>query len=530
MRKHKKGLSLLIALMMLVSMTMVFTVTASAAGEGAITINQPASDTVNNEGQVFNAYKVFNLTYAGDAFSYTVDPRFRAFFGTSAAGALGFSAGMTDPQIAMKIVDFDAVAMRAFADGLLGYIEANAGITPDGTTTGTRTDPSVISNLDLGYYLVTGSVVTEDGEATVVTACSLDTTAPNALVTPKVDAPTIGKEVYNHNTEDWSDWTDLNIGDTAEFKLTSKVPANLVGYDTYTYTVHDRMSAGLTFNNDVAVTVGGSVYTHFSVQENPTPGANCSNCTLHIIFDSTEILKHLGEDIVITYSAEVNGDAVIGAPGNPNTVWLEFSNNPYDSSARGKTEEDRVVVYTFRIDIFKYTGSLSDGPEALSGAVFELRKTAGGAPIDLVRLTSGNADAPAVYRTTIESDTAGVTQIISPESGKIEIKGLDAGVYYLVETAAPDGYNLLPGPILVTITHNNPGQQRGSFTVSYEAVGEDGEQVTANGTVNVLNLTGTEFPGTGGVGRTIFTLVGSALMVGALAALFLRRRVKSERF
>jgi len=512
MKQFKKGLSLLVALMLLMSMTMAFTTTAFAAGTSSITIKQPGSTTLSNEGQVFNAYKVFDLTYSGDAYTYTVAADFKAFFSDPPAD-LGLSGDMTDPQIAAVIsaLEDDGAEMRIFGDALAAYINTHmATVHPAGTATGSKTGNVTINNLELGYYLVTGSVKIGNTETSVVASCSLTSTNPTADVTPKFDVPSIEKEVNGDATD------NASIGDTVDYTITARVPANLALYDTYTFTIHDKMGEGLTFNDDVVVTVGGMPYSAYTVTSrekgNVAHGANCNDCTLHITFDTTEILKNMGETVVATYSATINEKAVIGgAAGNSNAAYLEFSNDPF-SNGKGTTVPDTTNVYTYYVDIFKFTGSSIP----LANAIFKLQ-TAGGEDIGLVLMNPGDGTNPAVYRhmnATEKAEGAASAPITTPESGLVKIIGLGAGDYKLTETQAPDGYNLLPDSVRVEILadNNNIG-----FTVTYGT--------GAEGIVAVENLSGTEFPGTGGIGRTIFTISGSILMAGALAALYFRRKV-----
>jgi len=510
MKKCKKGLSLLVALMLLMSMTMAFTTTAFAAGTSVITINQPASDTVTNEGQVFSAYKVFDLTYAGDAYTYTVAADFKAFFSDPPDG-LGLNGAMTDPQIAGVISSHsnDGVEIRALGDALAAYIDAHRlTVLPEKSAPGTKTGATTITGLDLGYYLVTGSVKIDGTETTVVASCSLTSTTPNASITPKVDVPSIEKKVNGDATDNGS------IGDKVEYTITAKVPENLALYDSYTFTIHDKMGAGLTFNNDVDVRVG---ITEFSASGDYTLTTVISpvtdETTITIALNNKKILNHMGETVVVTYSATINEKAVVKGMGNSNEAYLEFSNDPFNTGT-GTTVPDITNVYTYEIDVFKYTKE-GETDKPLANATFNLQ-IAGGDDIGVKLMATGDGTNPSVYRHMNAQEKAGGAVsdiIITPLSGKIKIVGLSEGSYTLTETRAPDGYNLLPDSIGVRITaiDNNA-----NFKVTY---GADGE-----GTIRVLNLSGTEFPGTGGIGRTIFTIGGTILMAGALAALYFRRK------
>jgi len=510
MNKCKKGLSLLVALMLLMSMTMAFTTTAFAAGTSVITINQPDSDTITNDGQLFSAYKVFDLTYADDAFTYTVASSFKAFFNNPPEG-LGLTGDMSDPQIAAVISGHsnDGGEMRALGDALAAYINANKEIVlPEKTASGSKTGATTITGLDLGYYLITGSAKINDAETTVVASCSLTSTTPNAEITPKVDVPSIEKKVNGDVTDNGS------IGDKVNYTLTAKVPGNLTLYDSYTFTIHDKMGAGLTFNNDVDVRVGS---TEFLASGDYTLTTVISpltdETTITIALNNKKILNHMGETVVVTYSATINEKAIVKGGGNSNEAYLEFSNDPFNTGT-GTTVPDITNVYTYEIDIFKYT-KVGETDTPLANATFNLQ-IAGGDDIGVKLMTTGDGTNPSVYRHMNAQEKAGGAIsdiIITPLSGKIKIVGLSEGLYTLTETRAPDGYNLLPDSIGVKITASN---DNASFNVTY---GTDG-----TGTIDVLNLSGTEFPGTGGIGRTIFTIGGTILMAGALAALYFRRK------
>ncbi|MCL2107215.1 MAG: SpaA isopeptide-forming pilin-related protein, partial [Oscillospiraceae bacterium] len=239
-----------------------------------------------------------------------------------------------------------------------------------------------------------------------------------------------------------------------------------------------------------------------------------------------------GAAIVITYSARLNTAAVIGAPGNPNKVWLQYSNDPYttgdgDGGSTGETPEDEVRAYTFDLDILKYDGNGEDAenfnPVAfpLPDAEFELSHVISLTEKPLVELVALEEDGRGNYRLAVPSDASAdiVTTLVSDANGKIYIKGLDAGVYELEETKAPVGYH--PGFITeITITHNGEG--------GYDVVVDE----AAVNRVDIANYSGGLLPDTGGIGKIIFYAVSAALTAGliVLAAIYVFLRKRKNRF
>ena len=498
MKQGKKGLSLLIALVMLMSMTMAFTTTAFADDDIKITIKPVAG--VSLKDQTFKAYKVFDLTFAGDAYTYTVAAEFQSFFAAGQSD-IGLAAGLTNPQIAafLETKGADADFLANFADLLFRFIKAS-NIQHKGQVKASSNAGATINLDELGYYLVTGSTTIDGTDTAVVAACSLTTTDPTAEVTPKVDFPTLSKEVEG------GDQTSASIGDTVYFKITSTIPSQLSGYTKYKYIIHDRMD-GFEYNYDLVVTVGGiEIYEEDDYRL--LADSSFGGYLIIITLDEDKTLGYKGKEVVVTYSGTLNEHAVVGAPGNLNKAYLEFSNDP-SSDGTGTSVTEVVPTYTYKIDINKFARN-NGSPSPLAGAEFELRA---GSPEGEVILFMPPEDVDGTSVIAISYEFFGDSTVSSPESGLLTLKGFGPGTYYLTEVQAPDGYNLLPDPIEIVIATEGDG----IFKVTY---GDGGE-----GIVEVENLSGTQFPATGGIGRTIFTISGSILMAGALAALYFRRKV-----
>ena len=275
------------------------------------------------------------------------------------------------------------------------------------------------------------------------------------------------------------------------------------GYDTYTYIVNDTMSAGLTFNNDVAVTIDGVAYTDFTVAQNGQ--------SFTITFNNFISQKaNAGKAIVITYSATINENALT-TDKETNTVNLEYSNNPNDSESKGETPESIVYVYDFDIVIDKYTGDEATGTR-LAGAKFVLKNASG-------KYYYYNESAKKVEWKDALSEA---TEVTTDQSGVAKFKGLDSGTYYLHETEAPAGYNLLKEDVTVTITatYGDDGQ----ITSSSATSANNGQYQQVQ---KIENKSGATLPSTGGMGTTLLYIIGAILVVGAGVLLVARRRMHS---
>jgi fimbrial isopeptide formation D2 family protein len=525
--KHKKFLAAALTLIMLFALA-IPAFAEEVTYPGSITINKPDVSSISISEQTFNVYRILNLTMSDSetpAYAYTFNSDDFADFDST------YTANGETPLPAY-VGGLDATERTAFAKAVWEWIynDGDARVTPHGTGTVSQGEESVtITDLPLGYYLVYGAA-TSEGE-TVIAACALTNADPDGTVILKADAPTITKQVSDNATDGFGAYTDLNIGDTAYFKLTSAVP-NMNGYTSYTYTVHDTLSAGLTFNSEsVAVKVAETIS-----EETPALTAN-SDYTVattdlsddedfNIVFDPGVFITYTpGHAIEITYTATLNASAVVaGTAGNPNEVYLEYSNNPYDSEDTGETPESEVFVYTFKFDVFKYTltnKEQADGETnrtALSNAEFELYPYVDDAVSETaLKFTSSDG-------TYTVNNTSGSETLTSPEeTGTFTIKGLDKGEYDLVEMKAPDGYNKLAAPITIKIDPVYDGTLS-SYSIKLKDGDSYGAQGLTDGKVLVKNETGALLPESGGIGRTIFTVVGLLLMFGACVILIARRK------
>lgn len=487
MKKMGKVLSIILSIVLVLSSS-IMAFAADNDQTGTITIN--SSNKVSVDGKTFNAYRILDAEAVdvddlNKGVVYTIPAELQSFYDGKFGGDDGVAtvAEITDGLGAIKD---DADALQAFAVDALAAAKA-AGITP-ATATGAD-DSATLSDIPFGYY-----VIEDASSASPVSALMLQTTS--ATVTIKADKPSIIKKIdgdtdADDQTEGAVDYNTAKVGETVPYVLTSAVPA-MTGYETYEYTVTDTFSAGLTYNGDVKVTIGGEEVSDYTV--------TYENQVLTISFaDLTGYTA--GAEIVITYTATVNENAVKGVEGNPNTVVLEYSDNPQDAESTETTPEDTVVTYLVDLIVNKTDASSN----ALEGAKFELY------------------NGSTLVATGVSGDD-GVVVFAYEEGYSAGLK--DGETYTLKETEAPAGYN---------------EAEDITFTVSFEAPTADAEAQwsTINNVVNlneagdafeitVVNQTGGLLPSTGGIGTTIFYIVGALLVIGAAIYLISKKRMSAE--
>lgn len=414
------------------------------------------------------------------------------------------------------------------------YADDNTTIITTKTTKKATSTTVEFTDLNLGYYLI---------DTTLGTLCTLDTTDSEVSVTEKNVAPTIEKKVYEDSNNVSNHRNDADFGQIVKFE--TKIEAK---NGAYGYILHDKMDAGLTFNNDITISDG--TYTlvkdaDYTVATNSTDG-----CTFEITFiqdylDTITTAKTLS----VTYSATLNKDAVVGEVGNKNETWLTYGD---DKTA---TVHDITKTYTWDFSVFKYTGENTP----LDGAKFVLyKKTTVGegdsavttyyyykkdATTGTITWVSSTTDKPENIDATKVS-SLGITSIDPTGTNCIaDINGLDADVYYLHEYVAPNGYNILNDDVKVEIISNEDStdstklmwevKQNGvKLTKTVEEEPEDGgnpvQKTVNDNVVKVLNQSGTKLPATGGIGTTIFYCAGAALTLGALVLLITKKRMQKQ--
>ena len=412
---------------------------------------------------------------------------------------------------------------KAFASEVAQYLTDPAA--------GTGTDS--ITGLAAGYYLIKN---TDVGTGEVFTDYILQV-VENVTVQPKSGKPTLDKQIKHNDNGEWGVVGDNQIGDTVEFRTITTVPI-VSGYTKYTYVIHDEMSAGLTSNvhsnDDVTIKVNDEDAKkldkiYYTVTVDPK-NANKFTVTVDVLKAIEDGKMAAGDTLYTYYTGILNENAKVYNDGKQdNKAYLEYSNNPHDNKTTNKTPEKVVYDWTFKMGVKKVDGA--DGTP-LTDAKFVLSKNGNcslgaigddGTPsttTDLINLIE-NSDgsytvAPAGY-------TGSVVNVMT--AGDITINGLDdATVYYLYETKAPAGYNRLTAAVRfeITATYSDAGNNCTSVTATVN------NDVQSSVSVNVRNNKGSTLPSTGGIGTTIFYVIGGGLMAVAAVLLVTKKRMNNK--
>ena len=561
-------MAVLMAMTMILSMSM--TAFAADAPKGTLTVNNTVA------GKTLNLYQIFTATKSGENVAYTLNSAYEGFFQSKISGA----SALTGEALSEKAYEYvktqvgtngDAETAKTFAKDVLGWIlDSGNNITATKSVT-TTANSTQISDLTYGYYLVYPKGATDTsaapGNQTYTSAASLvSITADTATINMKSNYPTVDKKIIpaqsgsgitvgaivdgswegNHQMElddendpedtiaphgaaDEKKAGDFAIGDTVTYQLTSKVP-DMTGYNSYTFKFTDTLSKGLDLKAILSVKVGNTTLTAKGTGANTYALAydqakRTLTVTLNDFYNSYK--NHTGETITVVYTATLNKDAVIGMNPNTNKAVVEYSNDP-TTGGTGTSEPSIVDVHTFDFTIHKYYLK-GQNKTALANAEFELYKanTTGDAADTNAKINIVD-EGNGVYRqaTADEAKATGFTsaKIVSDADGKVLVKGLDAGTYYLRETKAPDGYNKLLSDIKVEIkpVYDKTTGKLTSYSVDYTyngttTTGKEIKDTKTSPEVAVENKTGAQLPSTGSKGALMVTLAGIVLF-GVLTA------------
>ena len=482
----KKMVSIALTLVMAFAMALTMKVTTFAAGK-TFTITAPDNNHTYEIYQIFtgnlseNGTTLSNVKWGSNGTGNDVDKTVL----DEIKGLKSGDADQTKLATIKKYVDLTGASYKTVKNGAVDVPE--------------------------GYYLIKDKDNSLTGKDDVYTTYIVQV-SKNLKITPKADKPQSEKKVQDTNdttgtTTGWQDSADYDIGDDVPFQLTGTVTSKYDDYKAYKFVFHDKESEGLTFNADsVKVYVDGKPITSGYDVKTATDDGD----TFDVVFADLKQIKEVkaGSKITVEYTSQLNDKAVIGSAGNPNTMHLEYSNNPNDDQGgeTGKTPDDTVIVFTYKTIINKVDAN----GDALKGAEFKLFKV----------LKDGTEKEVAVVK--------------NAEGTTFTFNGLDDGDYILRETTTPDGYNSISDiKFTITATHDvlsdAPELKELTGTKVTGEITLTPDKTAGSLTSNIVNQKGSELPETGGMGTTAMYLVGGVLVAGALLLLITKRRMDTDR-
>lgn len=509
----KKAMKKLMAALLAVAMVCAMAIPAFAADGSSststaavtrYTITAPATT------HIYEIYQIFTGDYSTDAAGTAKLANIK--WGANGTGTAGEAVGQT------ILDELSKVSSSASDKAKLDVIEKYVTLTHPVETITNGGTADVVG----GYYLIKDRDGSLSGSEPYTTY--LVSVVGNVTINPKSSAvPEFKKKLKDTNdstgdVSDWQDSADYDIGDDIPFRLQGTVPADYDSYSKYYYAFHDVEEKGLTFDpSSVEVHLGdenGAIIpnTDYKVLTKKDGTTSDTECTFEIVFDDLKKVSGVTADstITVTYKSQLNDSAVLGAQGNVNKAKLEYSNSPRGNGT-GTTPWDNVIVFTYKVVVNK----IDQAGQPLEGAEFTLTKKTKNGP-DVVKTMTIDGSDKSLFT----------------------LSGLDDGVYTLTETVTPAHYNTI-SPITFTVTADHKIDWDSISTRDNVLTSLSGEkkvgEITFNVdkkagtlTTDVVNNIGTTLPGTGGIGTTIFYVIGGGLMVAAAILLITKKRMENR--
>lgn len=566
----KKVITMVLVLAMVLSLA----VPTFAATNYTLTIN----NTV--DGHTYEAYQIFtgdlvtkdgrdvlsNIVWgsavanpAGLLAAINADAKLSALHGAADAAALA---------VKLSAVTSDSETIDQFAEVVAPFLTVVAGTSTD------EGDCYEISGLVAGYYLVKDQDDTLDNKNDVYTKYIIRV-LKDQTVTPKGDVPSVDKEINDTVDGTFNEVEDFDISDTAYYKWTATLPSNLKSYEKYIYQFTDNLPKGLKFTRFEQIYIeghdGNRVHTFYDVTDaDPANDTLPAGISTNLVEngDMTSVLTLNFADLltlypsilpthklIVKYSCMVTRDALF-VNAMTNTVSAKFSNNPNGTGDGdlGETPDDVAHAFTFKINVDKYDAD--NAATKLEGAEFVLyyERTVADSTVkyyaqvvteEMVYVVDGDGNVTSTLRpeaermlngTPVDGDDIGVVYgwtdvranasvLDTDATGKLAVRGLDEGIYYLQETKAPAGYNLMETPVQIKIV---PKYTVAGNTASVEVSYEVDSIAQASDTVGVRNSSGSTLPVTGGIGTTLFYVFGSVMVLAAVVLLITKKRMTAE--
>lgn len=537
----KKVIKKLLAALLAVAMLCAMAIPAFAGTEGDITTWHSFSAFQifkgDVEGNDIKDFKISNVTWG----SNIADNPAAFLDQLKADSTLGTQfqfIDATDANTAQKVLeviskwdDSDANSI-AFARVVCHYLYPDANATPEPAVKGGGGSDHIHFD-EAGYYLVVDTTPFNPGDfdhaynsfLLMVTHANW-----NVPITPKAEKPSVKKEVFDNfdnqdgtSTGDFGSSADHAINEKFQFKLTATLPASTDHaydyYDTYAVCFKDTLSEGITYDGPDSVVINSNGHTYDITNDTSkytiTESQNSFVVKIPDVKTCAEGLDlNDGATITVTYTAHLNDKATVntrsGSTENKNSVQLQYSNNPRPGEYWGTTPKSEVYVYTYQLNNTKRAEKEDGTP--LPGAGFRLYSNEACHDEDEIKLKMND---DGTYSRDFSTEGKGV-EMISGQDGQFNVKGLDAGTYYLKETTPPAGYSACKViPVTIKADHSRNDQ-----------VNLEGSNLT-NDIVNI-KAGGITLPSTGGIGTTIFYVVGGGLMVAAIVLLVTKKRMENK--